>query len=566
MGAAWVALSVGCSAIIEPDLDRLGAPLDAGAPRDAAAIDGAARDAGTPDGGAACPASCDDGHACTTDACEGARCVHTTDDDACGDGERCSPLLGCVPERCTRDEECDDAVHCNGAEHCEPGTGGTGCVAGDPPVCDDGASCTTDACDAATDACAHVPDHAACADAVDCTADRCAPGTAGADDDGCTRAPDDAMCALDYCVVGRVCDAAGGCVGGSPRDCGDANACTDDDCDEAADACTHDPRDDDGDGFAPRTATGAGGVMTCAGGEDCDDDDASRNPDAVEACDREDDDCDGDVDEGCEALPDTCADAQTITLDGAGEATVTGTLGAVGDDYESSFVCGATGRGGRDAIYALALPIGTWDVEIDTFGSAANTVLAVAAECTAAGLGVVCNDDATRPGTASRMWAHRIGSNGTTRLFIMVDGYSSAEVGAFTLNVRRTPARADECLAGTARPLDISGGGTVVGFQTEGLGTARGSCQVSWDTSGEATLALTASTGVVDMTVYSVDFSPDVYLRRGCAGAELGCDTGADLGGGLSTADLRESVTIGEDYFFFVDGGSGSYVVFYEPY
>lgn len=49
--------------------------------------------------------------------------------------------------------------------------------------------------------------------------------------------------------------------------------------------------DDDGDGFSEDGTVG--------GAEDCDDDDASANPDAAEKCDEVDNDCDGSTDETC---------------------------------------------------------------------------------------------------------------------------------------------------------------------------------------------------------------------------------------------------------------------------
>src|SRR6186997_1820563 len=85
-----------CSAIIEPDVTRLGG--DAGGTDSGSTM----RDAGMDpdDAGRMCPASCDDEIACTDDGCVDFACVSEPDDSACGDGERCSPVLGCVDEMC----------------------------------------------------------------------------------------------------------------------------------------------------------------------------------------------------------------------------------------------------------------------------------------------------------------------------------------------------------------------------------------------------------------------------------------------------------------------------------
>lgn len=84
--------------------------------------------------GAACTAAgCDDGNPCTADACDaGGQCTHA----AVADGTFCR-----------------DADHCNGAERCQAGA----CVAGPPPVCDDGDPCTADSCDPAL-GCGHLVD------------------------------------------------------------------------------------------------------------------------------------------------------------------------------------------------------------------------------------------------------------------------------------------------------------------------------------------------------------------------------------------------------------------------
>jgi len=54
---------------------------------------------------------------------------------------------------------------CSGAETC---SAVSGCLAGTPPIVDDGVSCTVDACDEGTDTITHAANDAACADGLYC--------------------------------------------------------------------------------------------------------------------------------------------------------------------------------------------------------------------------------------------------------------------------------------------------------------------------------------------------------------------------------------------------------------
>jgi len=580
-------LATGCSALINPDVDRLGDDVDAGPGEgfDAGRSDAGERpdagpgdDAGPrPDGGPgddagpACPPSCDDGVACTVDECEMGGCVNTPDDDACPGDERCSASLGCVPSRCSTDAECDDGSICNGVERCDPSAPGSGCVSGAPMVCDDGASCTSDSCSDGAGGCVFAPDDSACGDGVDCTVDACRPADSD-EPSGCVTTPDDSLCASDFCTVGARCTNRG-CAGGSMRDCLDGDPCTADSCDAAAMMCVSVPRDDDGDGYPAEEVVGGGGtVVSCAMGTDCDDGEGSINPGATEACNLVDDDCDGDVDEGCpDTFPDDCSTAGEIALGGGSmSGSARGSFAPLDDDYRTNPVCMAR-MGGRDAVYYVDLPRGTWDVEIDTLGSTADTVLGVGFDCSTSGLQAVCNDDYDSPsvGTQSRVWLHRVGSAATsTRFYILVDAFRDTTMGDYTVNVRASRARDDSCGSAIGTPpLDITDGGSVLGFIGSFSGSQSGSCASgSPFNQPEAIFQIDGPpSGVMDIDVYSTEFTPDIWVDRGCGGSEVACDAGSGLGGGVNGAFLEPSVTAGTSYYLVVDGGRGAYAVYYDP-
>ncbi|NLH47116.1 MAG: hypothetical protein GX444_00785 [Myxococcales bacterium] len=108
-------------------------------------------------------ASCDDGIYCNgTDTCSGGSC-HSAGNPCPENGNVCDGMTSCdeAGDQCVTSAAptCNDGLYCNGVETCDPASG---CVAGTPPDCaiDDHISCTIDACDEATDQCAHTYDPA----------------------------------------------------------------------------------------------------------------------------------------------------------------------------------------------------------------------------------------------------------------------------------------------------------------------------------------------------------------------------------------------------------------------
>ena len=173
---------------------------------------------------------------------------------------------------CQSNAACSDGVFCNGAETCVGGV----CAPGAPPSCDDGISCTADACDEAVKSCSHTPNDAVCNNGIVCDgvevcdallgcvstgAPSCSDSVACTDDfcdlasDSCKHVPNDTTCSDGlYCNGSESCDPvtgapATGCLPGTPINCQDGIACTTDTCSNAAAACQHAPVDatcDDG--------------------------------------------------------------------------------------------------------------------------------------------------------------------------------------------------------------------------------------------------------------------------------------------------------------------------------
>jgi hypothetical protein len=154
---------------------------------------------------------------------------------------------------------CDNGLFCDGIEACDLVLGGCAPSAGSP--CDDGVSCTIDACNEATNSCSNAPNDASCDNQVNC--------------DG-----------------PEVCNVLFGCLSPAPLSCDDGIACTSDFCDLAADACAH-----------------ANDDTFCQNGQFCD---------GVEQCDP----MNGAPQTGCMAGPAVnCSDNIPCTQDACNEAT-----------------------------------------------------------------------------------------------------------------------------------------------------------------------------------------------------------------------------------------------------
>jgi hypothetical protein len=234
------------------------------------------------DGGACIPGTkveCNDNNPCTDDACDKTSgCKHTAnavpcdDKNACTTGDMCKDQ-GCAPgapkscddgKECTVDKcdtvsgvcssfnaangaACDDGDKCTGASACKDGQ----CAGSSPVTCkDDGNVCTSDACDPLT-GCAYAPaagscdaDGNVCTDKDACSGGKCVAGNILVCDDknpctddscdklkGCLNLANTAKCDDGLlCTEGDTCK-DGKCAVNTPKNCSDANDCTDDKCD-----------------------------------------------------------------------------------------------------------------------------------------------------------------------------------------------------------------------------------------------------------------------------------------------------------------------------------------------
>ncbi len=198
---------------------------------------------------------------------------------------------------CTTDPQCSDGLFCNGSEVCAAGT----CQAGTPPNCADSVACTTDSCNEATDSCDHTPNNGACSDGL-------------------------------FCNGSEVCNVALGCQAGTPPNCADSVACTDDSCNEATDSCDHAPNNSlCGDGLFCNGAETCSVTLGCQAGSDpCPGQDCDEAGDVCVACTVNAQCDDGVFCNGAEicsggtcqtGLAPNCDDGITCTTDSCNEST-----------------------------------------------------------------------------------------------------------------------------------------------------------------------------------------------------------------------------------------------------
>jgi hypothetical protein len=237
------------------------------------------------DSGTCRPKNVDDGNPCTTD-----------DFDSNG-----NPRHRPVPSGTS----CSDGSACNGSEKCDASAH---CLAGTPPVVDDGNPCTVDACSASAGV-THKPaangtscsNGNACDGAETCDSNaHCVAGAAPKVDDGnpCTTDACEAAKGVTHtplaagtscananpCDGNETCDASGACKAGAPLDSDDKNPCTVDACTPTG-GVTHTPV---AAGTSCADADHCNGEETCSADARCTSGTPSRvddgNPCTMDAC------------------------------------------------------------------------------------------------------------------------------------------------------------------------------------------------------------------------------------------------------------------------------------------
>jgi hypothetical protein len=213
------------------------------------------------------PARCSDGL-----FCNGAEVCHPVDGCVAGAPPVLSDGVGCTADNCDEDADfiehipndtaCEDGLFCNGAEVCHPVDG---CQPGEPVALNDGVGCTVDSCDEIGRQVVHVPTDSRCDDDLFCNGEEtcdadagcvrgpapttedaldCTEGSCDEERDMIVQAPFHERCADGlFCNGAESCDLARGCVAGAAPVVDDGIACTDDACDEEANAVTHAPVD-----------------------------------------------------------------------------------------------------------------------------------------------------------------------------------------------------------------------------------------------------------------------------------------------------------------------------------
>ncbi len=251
--------------------------------------DGKCKHAAGPDG-----TVCTDGNSCThTDRCAKGKCVGKN--KTCNDGnvctvESCNKSTGlCQFAPAKEGTKCSDNSKCTVNETCKGGT----CSVSQPKNCDDKNACTTDSCNPNNGNCRHQAIFGCggnCKQDSHCKQDNnaCTKNSCNKTTSKCENKIVDAPCSdNNKCTSGDKCILSGvnaGKCGGTAKNCGDKQPCTNDWCQASSGNCMHANRPNgagcnDGD---PCTYTDQCDGGVCGGtNKNCDD----SNSCTLDTCD-----------------------------------------------------------------------------------------------------------------------------------------------------------------------------------------------------------------------------------------------------------------------------------------
>ncbi len=513
-------LSLAAVAVFPPGCSSVPTPTDAGSP---------------PDGG------------CTAGlvACGSACCAPGGCNDATGTCQACTAE--------------DDSSFCSRqGKTCGDFTGADNCGAQRSADC--GSCAGNQTCDLATNTCA-------CARA-------CAGKSCG--DDGCGG-----VCGTGTgpggCLTGEVCTPAGSCIAGTgcaaDADC--AAVADKPRCEPALKVCVACRTSADCATSSGKICSGSFACVECVQGTDCSG--VKRICDSVSSvcveCTKNADCTSGSCDTGsgtCQpALPgnDTCAGAAALALDAAATAGDTTLAKADYGDPGLSIACDTDlnrgGLAGADLVYSYTpTAAGDFVVTLTPTGwDAALWYTEGAASCGNAAACVHASDRSSNGPESLRI----TGVAGTT-YYLVVDSYSTTEVGPFTIAVSTAPdlPKNDTCsgaitltLAGTTPSATTTGDTTNASDDGSSIGCGGTGPDLVWavtTTTAQMITATATPTGV------GSTLRPVVYLRRTACGStasgdQLAC--GQNLTAGQPATAVTGGVPPGT-YWIWVDGYGGT--------
>ncbi|MBI5489781.1 MAG: putative metal-binding motif-containing protein [Deltaproteobacteria bacterium] len=516
------------------------------------------------------PVNCSDGVTCTDDLCDAATgtCSHTPNAS-----------------------RCDDARFCNGPEVCDPAVG---CVSGATPACDDGIACTLDHCDVATDSCTSSADDTRCADGRFCNgpevcnpATGCIAGTPPVCDDGLA-------CTSDSCDTAAA-GGAGACAAAPPDRDGDTYgdaACTGSDCNDS-DATVHpgatetcNARDDNCNGTTDETfacVTGSAQACTvgsCSGSQTCSGSCSwgACTVSSGEVCNGVDDNCNGLADEGFTCIfggtqacwVGSCPGTQSCGAGcnwGSCSVTAGEVCNGVDDNCNGDTDEGFTCIAGRTQACSVGSCSGTQTCS----GSCSWGACTVTASETCNGIDDNCN------GATDEVFACRLGASQGCTTACGTGGSQSCQAGSCTWGTCCAPAEIcgngcdDNCAGGVdegcgctggetcACVLSVAGsGGTYTGTTTGHTDDYTATC-AGGAASPDVVYSFTpSSSGTWQIDLIGSSYDTALYVHSGgCPGTQLACD---DDSGGAATSLVTVALTAGVTYYIFVDGySSGGY-------